>query len=115
MFNKNISGKRLRELRQSKNLSLNDVAVALGKSRSTIANIEREVKPASLEMVYSLAEFFAVSIDYLVCRSDTPTLVKDHHLLYKLNQLQGEDRDQVIKFIDHVNTDLNPNKSDNID
>ncbi|MCL6559473.1 MAG: helix-turn-helix domain-containing protein [Firmicutes bacterium] len=72
MFVKNISGDRLRELRQSRNLSLKDVADALGTSKSTIGNIERGTKPASLEMVIKLADFFDVSLDYLVGRSDNP-------------------------------------------
>jgi len=72
MFPKNISGRRLRKIRQSRNLSLKDVADALGTSKSTIGNIERETKPASLEMVINLADFFDVSIDYLVGRSDDP-------------------------------------------
>jgi len=72
MFPKNISGQRLRKIRQSRNLSLKDVADALGTTKSTIGNIEREVKPASLEMVINLADFFNVSLDYLVGRSDDP-------------------------------------------
>jgi len=72
MFDKNISGQRLRDLRLSKKLSLKDVADAIGTSKSTLGNIEREVKPASLDMTIKLADFLDCSVDYLVGRSNDP-------------------------------------------
>ena len=72
MIEKKVSGSRLRELRKAKGLSLKDVADQIGIYKPTLSNIERGVKPASLEMVITLADFFDVSIDYLVGRSDDP-------------------------------------------
>lgn len=65
-----IFATRLRELRQERNLSLKNVGDAVDCSRQAIGNLECEKKPASLDMVLALADFYDVSVDYLVGRSD---------------------------------------------
>ena len=66
-----IFSKRLRELRQERNLTLKNVGDAVNCNRQTIGNLECEKKPPSLDMVLALADFYDVSLDYLVGRSDT--------------------------------------------
>lgn len=45
----------------------------IGTTRSTISNFENEQRKPSLDMVIKLADYFQVSIDYLVGRTDDPT------------------------------------------
>jgi transcriptional regulator with XRE-family HTH domain len=72
VFNKIIFGQRLRLLRKARNLSLKDVADSIGSLKSTIGNLERGTKAPSIDMLLTLADFFDVSLDYLVGRSDDP-------------------------------------------
>lgn len=72
MFNKSLFGQRVRELRKARNLSLKDVAEGIGSLKSTLSNIERGIRAPSLDMLIALADFFDVSLDYLVGRSDDP-------------------------------------------
>ena len=67
-----IFSKRLRELRIERNLTLQSVGDAVQSTRHTIGNLEYGRKPPSLDMVIALADYFNVSIDYLVGRSDDP-------------------------------------------
>jgi len=73
-YKSNIIGERLRLIRQSQKLSLGDVEKELGINKSTLANIERGTKPASLSMVITLADYFNVSVDYLLGRTDRKEL-----------------------------------------
>ncbi len=66
MFDKKLMGKRLRELRESARLTLEDVANSINSSKGTLSNIELGKKPVSLDMAISLAEYFGVSMDYLL-------------------------------------------------
>ncbi len=59
---------KLKELRQSKNLTQNKLAEKLGLSRSTIAMYETEGSEPDLKTLTSIASFFGVSIDYLMGR-----------------------------------------------
>ncbi|PKM78169.1 MAG: hypothetical protein CVU90_03875 [Firmicutes bacterium HGW-Firmicutes-15] len=70
MFDKKLMGKRLRELRESDRQTLEDVANSINSSKGTLSNIELGKKPVSLDMAITLAEYFGVSMDYLLGNYD---------------------------------------------
>lgn len=61
---------RLRELRYEKKLKQSDVANALGFSGQAISNYESGKREPKVSDLILLADFFDVSIDYLVGRID---------------------------------------------
>lgn len=63
-------GEKLKELRLSKNLTLKQVADAIGLTRNAISNYEANIREPSLSVLKSLCDFFDVSADYLIGRSD---------------------------------------------
>lgn len=71
-----VLGERLRRLRQERRLSLEETARRLGISWSALAMYERGERVPSLERLHALAEFFAVSTDYLLGRSDRRELFR---------------------------------------
>ena len=60
----------MKELRLSKNLTLKQVADAIGLTRNAISNYEANIREPSLSVLKSLCDFFDVSADYLIGRSD---------------------------------------------
>lgn len=65
---------RLKELRTSKGLTMEQLAKEIDSTRGTISNFENKNKKPSLDMLIKLADYFDVSIDYLVGRTDDPKL-----------------------------------------
>lgn len=65
-------GQRLRYLRKLKNLTQQDLANSLGINRSTYARYETGDHEADYETLNKLADFFDVSVDYLLGRTDNP-------------------------------------------
>lgn len=63
--------KRLKELRLEKNLYQKDVASVLGIDRTTYVKYEREQSEPNYDTLQQLADFFDVSIDYLLGRTAT--------------------------------------------
>jgi len=61
---------RLKELRAEKNLSQNKLSELLGITRTTYANYEQGTREPSIEMIIKFCDFFDVSADYLIGRSD---------------------------------------------
>ena len=59
-------GYRLRQLRESKNLSQTQVAKRLGLSKTTISGYENNIKTPSLNVLTKLAVFYGVSADYIL-------------------------------------------------
>jgi transcriptional regulator with XRE-family HTH domain len=72
MFDKNILGVRIKALRQAKSLTLQQLGKVVDSSKSVMSNIEIGKKGVSVETLITLADYFDVSIDYLVGRSDDP-------------------------------------------
>jgi transcriptional regulator with XRE-family HTH domain len=72
MFRQEIFCERLRTLRISQNLTLEQLANELGLVKQTIGNWEKGIRTPSLEASITLAEHFNISLDYLVGLSDDP-------------------------------------------
>ena len=61
-------GERLKELRIEKGLSCRQLAQEIGVSGSSIVRWENEQNDILAELLLKLADFFGVSIDYLLGR-----------------------------------------------
>ncbi|WP_303870418.1 helix-turn-helix domain-containing protein [Acetobacterium wieringae] len=70
-------GSRLKQLRNSKQLTQQDLATMMGLSRATIAGYESTGKQPDQEKTLWLADYFNVSTDYLLGRTDDPTPIRD--------------------------------------
>ena len=72
MFSKEIFSERLKALRASKGIKQSDLADLIGVRNTTVSMMEGGQRAPSAEVMYSLADYFDVSLDYLVGRSDEP-------------------------------------------
>lgn len=71
MINREIFSNRLKQLRKEKNLSMQSLAQIVGlKSKGSIGQFETGLNVPSADILVALADYFGVSIDYLVGRSD---------------------------------------------
>jgi transcriptional regulator with XRE-family HTH domain len=62
--------KRLKELRDEKGISQKDLAEAVNLSQQAIAKYETDTATPNPDTLAAIANYFNVSIDYLVCNSD---------------------------------------------
>lgn len=72
MFDKKIVGQRIRQLRTERNIKQDEVANSIGISKQMLSNIETGYRDATLDVSVALAQYFEVSLDYLVGLSDKP-------------------------------------------
>lgn len=61
---------RLRELRLSKNLTLKALAEDLGLKESALSKYERSEREPNIDMLITFANYFDVSVDYLIGKTD---------------------------------------------
>ena len=64
---------RLRELRKKKHISQLKLAVDLHMNQNSISRYENEEREADYATLILLADYFNVSIDYLLGRTEDPT------------------------------------------
>ena len=62
-------GERLKDLREEKKLTRDALANKLNVSYSAVSKYETNVRFPDKGTLIQLAEFFGVSVDYLLCRS----------------------------------------------
>ena len=102
---------RLEELRKEKNLLQKDVASAVNHSITCISDWEREKREPSIDDLIRLADFFGVSIDYLVGREEEDGVVivsgnelsKDEKALFdKLRGLDSLNKELAYQYVDFL-------------
>lgn len=62
---------RIRDLREDRDLKQKEVAAYLMCDQSLYSKYEREERPLPLELADKLADFYGVSVDYLLGRTNT--------------------------------------------
>lgn len=63
---------RLRELRKAHQYTQKQTAIAIGTTEQNFQRYERGTQQPTLPVLIALADYFDVSLDYLVGRSDDP-------------------------------------------
>ena len=61
---------RIKDLREDKDLTQKQVADFLICDQSLYSKYERGERPLPLELAAKLADFYGVSVDYLLCRTN---------------------------------------------
>ena len=67
---------RLRELRKQKNINQVNLAMDLETTQNTISRYETGEREADYATLIRIADYFNVSIDYLLERTDNPKMNK---------------------------------------
>lgn len=94
---------RLRELRKQQNVSQVQLAEAIGSNQQSITEWELEKKDPRAEILPKLADYFGVSIDYLMYRTDCPYLVKSSRLVngelicFTTEKLSGDEPEEPVE------------------
>ncbi|MDP4144474.1 MAG: helix-turn-helix transcriptional regulator [Bacillota bacterium] len=64
---------RLKALREDRDLGQEEVAEALHISRTALANYENAIREPSLSLIVKIADYYDVTLDYLLCRTNFMT------------------------------------------
>lgn len=67
---------RLKELRKKRGISQVRLALDLNTTQNSISRYETGERQADYDMLIAIADYFGVSIDYLLGRTDNPNMSK---------------------------------------
>ena len=67
---------RLKEIRKEKGISQLKLAMDLNTNQNTISRYETGEREPGINELIKIADYFGVSIDYLVGRTDKPNMLK---------------------------------------
>lgn len=93
----NIGG-RIAYLRERRGLTQEELSQALGISRAALSHYEKNRREPDSETLTKLADLFKVSLDYLVGRTDNPTIVMDREVGEFIDHLELSDEEILEKY-----------------
>ena len=68
--------KNLRAIREDKDIKQKDIAAYLNVSQNTYSQYETGVISLTADVLIKLADYYSVSVDYLLDRTDNPNIQK---------------------------------------
>lgn len=89
---------RLKELREAYKLNQTELGEILGVTNQTVSNWENENIAPSIEMVEKIANYFKVSVDYLLFRTDSLTIKVNNLTLEQIAHVQS-----IVNDIEELN------------
>lgn len=102
---------RLKELRKAKKLTQTDLAIILHLSHGAVAMWETNKRQPDNETLSKLADFFGVTVDYLLGREDRITTPQnpiqeytkeEKQLLSLITQMTDEEVEELSNFVDYI-------------
>ena len=84
-------GKRLREAREAKTLSQQDLAKLIGSVHTVIGRYERDEMKPSIDVVKRLADELGTTVGYLIGEAKEAQLLKDPAMLRRFQQIDEMD------------------------
>lgn len=95
-------GKRIKTLRNERNLLQKDLAEQLNLSQQTISLYESEKRQPDYQILQSIADFFNVSVDYLLGRTN----IKDPSTLpNKEDEIEYGTNNEIVTEIEKLSTE----------
>lgn len=109
LYSTNMSsfGKRLRECREAKGLSQQDLGKLLETSYTVIGKYERDEMKPSIDVAKKLAKLVDTTVGYLLGESKDMNVLKDPAMLKRLNDIQGfsdKEREHILYALDALIT-----------
>mgnify|MGYP006428516991 CR=1 FL=1 len=96
-------GSRLKKLRKEKNLTQTELGKIINVSASTIGMYERENRKPTPETLNQIADYFEVTTDYLLGRTNQKYFKQDETISFHAKgELNDEDMKMVKDLIDRL-------------
>lgn len=83
-----LTFERIKELANKQGLSINALEEKLGYSRNTLYSLKKQ--KASTERMQEIADYLNVSLDYLLGRTDNPTIADKEQFFFEGKEVDVE-------------------------
>ncbi len=108
-----MNSNHIRELRESRNMSQNELAGLLGVSQQTISSLERGTRDIPTDILCNIAQIFNVTTDYIIGRTDIKRdlagevrmnreMDENYGIVQRYMCLDGVDRQTIVSLLDRL-------------
>lgn len=108
MDNRSFKMDNLRKLREKKKMTQTRLSVEIEVSQEIISHYEVGESKPNIDNLIKIADFFHCSTDYLLNRTNDPTMpknignVENTNIIHKYNSLSDENKKYFNKFLDFL-------------
>lgn len=103
MIDYNVIGSRIRQYRQERGITQEDLAFQINTSAAYISNIERGIKKPSLQKLSEIADVMHVTVnDFLYCVTYDTNSSFDRDLQYMISLCTPEKQKVITKNIAEI-------------
>ncbi len=96
-------GKRIRQFRENKSLTQEELGKAIGVSRASIANYENSNQAIYISDLYKIADFLEIEAgDILPSLREIKSRSQPHGLLDQANDLKTIEKKEIKDFIENA-------------
>ncbi|MED1915803.1 helix-turn-helix domain-containing protein [Bacillus thuringiensis] len=95
-------GQRLKACRKAKKLTQHELSETLGFNRSTYAKYETGDNEPDNQTLQKLADFFGVSVDYLLGRTDVDLIIKEENTHYDFEDKNSSPTDKNVMILSEL-------------
>lgn len=92
---------KLKTLRKQRGITQEQLAKYLNVGTSTIGMYESNVRKPRYEVLKQIADYFKVTVDYLIDDDDNLYVIDDA-LIHSIKKLSPEQLEEVKKFINYI-------------
>ncbi|HHP8972438.1 TPA: helix-turn-helix domain-containing protein [Listeria monocytogenes] len=103
----NILGARIKYLRKRSNLTQGQLAKKMNLTQASISGYETGDRQPDNEILTRIADFFNVSIDYLLGRTSNPNNDKVSVHFFERDNLTDEDLEYIDTIVEALKTKTN--------
>lgn len=93
-------GARLRKLRKDRGLHQMDVAASVDIARSYLTHMENDRREGNIELLCELADFFNVSLDYLIRGKSTETKAEQSRIEEIWQKLPKDEQESFLMLLE---------------
>ena len=110
-MNGNSLAKRLKMLRESRKLRLQDIAEVLGIPKTTYAHYEKEESEPKISSIVKLSQFYGISVDWLLGANEyaksPPPEDRWESIRKTLETFPEKDFQEVLSFLKFIEWRIN--------
>lgn len=107
-----MKGNRIKQLREEKGLKQEELAKVLSVAPSTIGMYERDEREPNDSITLKIAEYFGVSTDYLLGKTNIKNIEDEFKIIYskEIEGLTEEEIKEALEFYKIVKNNKNKEK-----
>ncbi len=99
-----VFGERLKEVREDKGYTQEELCKMVGTSKATISKYENNINPPKMELAKALAKKLNISFNWLIGYSDNKYMIEDYMIADIYNKLSDSGKQELYNFANYLLT-----------